>query len=59
MASNFACWSSFTIVSEAPLVGGAGCTIDVLGEDGVGEDEEGEDEVDEDGVGEDEVDEDI
>jgi hypothetical protein len=40
-ASTFACWSSFTIDVEGSLVGGAGCTIAIEGEDG-GERVEGE-----------------
>jgi hypothetical protein len=47
MASTFACWSSFTIESacvfEDSLAGGAGCTIEVLGEAEEDEDGEGED----------------
>ena len=51
---HFRALSSFTVefdcVFEGSLAGGAGCNIDVLGEDGEGEDEEG---VGEDEEGED------
>jgi hypothetical protein len=41
MASTFACWRSFTISVEGPLVGGAGCVVDVEAEGGEGADVEG------------------
>ena len=40
MASSFACCKSFTISLEGPLVGGAGCVVDVEAE--VGEDDDAE-----------------
>lgn len=40
MASTFACWRSFTISLEGPLLGGAGCVVDVEAEVGEGDDNE-------------------
>ena len=37
MASTLACWSSFIIAFEGPLVTGAGCTVDVEDEGGEGD----------------------